>query len=476
MRSGLTGAFEQMTWRDATVIYDEGGSHHEMVVGCYVFDSGAGTGTAWTVKDLHRWIGDRLGTADFFTSRVRRAPLDIDHPTLVPAPDLDLSDHVHLHKINGGWRPLRDAIAGIASRRIDLALPPWELHALTGATDVLGLDEATVLVLKVHHCAADGMELRRIEAALFSEAPGPGPLPSRRPALAIETALRALARAPRILTRFARAVRAPSSRGKEHMRPDGGKDLVAPARDRPATRFNQPTSGRLTFDVGEFRLDDIRAARSAVAGATINDVLLTIVGGALHRLLEGWGEGPDASLAAMVPISLRLPDTRTGNSRGIDCVGVSANQLVLGTVRLHTDIPEPVARLEAVMQSSHAEKTRWTDPQTRVAESRMAVAPAWLLSLRATMHRLSPPTADPLRSRNTMISNLPAPSGEHTLEGAPLLSAFGVLPVVDGDRLRHLFTTCGDRILLSVSADSEAMADIQGYVALIRAELSELSS
>ncbi len=52
--------------------------------------------------------------------------------------------------------------------------------------------------------------------------------------------------------------------------------------------------------------------------------------------------------------------------------------------------------------------------------------------------------------------------------------AFGVLPVVDGDRLRHLFSTSGDRILLSVSADPEALADVPEYLALIRAELSEL--
>lgn len=73
-----------------------------------------------------------------------------------------------------------------------------------------------------------------------------------------------------------------------------------------------------------------------------------------------------------------------------------------------------------------------------------------------------------------MISNLPAPADDQNLDGAPLRAAFGVLPVVDGDRLRHLFSTSGDRLLLSVSADPEALSDIQGYLSLIREELAEL--
>ncbi|WP_141564609.1 wax ester/triacylglycerol synthase domain-containing protein [Dietzia alimentaria] len=467
-----------MTWRDATFVYDEGVRHPEMLVACYVFATDADTKAVRTAAELRRWMHARLATAEFFTRRVRRSPIDIDHPTLVPTPELRLSEHVQLHEINGGWTALRDAISAIASRRIDLTRPPWELHAFTGATDVLGLAEITVLVLKVHHCAADGMELRRIEAALFADPARPTASTPGRPALPAETAARAFVRSPLNLVRFVRAVWRDSRSGRT--RPDGAAGTAeidqhpAPAHDRPATRFNHPSSGRLSFDIGEFRLEDVRAARSVAPGATVNDVLLTIVGGALHRLLEREGETPESSLAAMMPISLRLPDSHTGAGRGADCSGRAANQLVLGTVRLHSDMADPAARLAAVARSSAAEKARWLDPRSSRERSRMAVAPAWLLSLRASMHRVTAPPATDRRLRNTMISNLPAPTNGQNLDGAPLRAAFGVLPVVDGDRLRHLFSTSGDRMLLSVSADPEALSDLQGYLTLIREELAKL--
>src|SRR5699024_7992583 len=438
----------------------------EMLVASYLFDATGGPGPCGSVNGAHEWMGARLGTAEFFTRRLRRMPLDADHPVWVPAGDLDLADHVHVHELGGGWPALRDSIARIAARRLDLGRPPWELHAITGATDIDGHTPVTAIVLKVHHAAADGMDLRRIETALFTNAPPPGAPAAAAPAHPLETTVHAVARMPWNLLRFARKLRSTS--------PDVA-DVAAPAADRPHTRFNDPASGRLAFDVTSFDLDQIRAARSVVDGATVNDVLLTIVGGALAWLVGEDGVAPTDSLAALVPISLRLPDSRSGRSRdGVAAPG-SANQLALGTVRLHTDLVDPAERLAAVARSARSEKARCLDPRVAHARSRMDSAPGWLLSLRGWAHRRA--TAEPGRPRlrNTMISNLPAPGGEATMGGAPLRSAFGVLPVLDGDRLRHLFSTCGERVLLSVSADPAALAEHAPYFAAIRAELDALA-
>ena len=51
--------------------------------------------------------------------------------------------------------------------------------------------------------------------------------------------------------------------------------------------------------------EGLRAARKVVEGATVNDAVLTIVGGALRRYLAGRDELPEASLVAMAPISVR---------------------------------------------------------------------------------------------------------------------------------------------------------------------------
>lgn len=75
-----------------------------------------------------------------------------------------------------------------------------------------------------------------------------------------------------------------------------------------------------------------------------------------------------------------------------------------------------------------------------------------------------------------MISNLPAPAGDPTFDGAPMRASFGVLPVVDGDLLRHLFATLGDRLILSVTVDPEVMADPAHYADLIADELFVLAT
>lgn len=475
MRRGFTGYLGPLTGWDAAYVYDEGDRHHEMLVACYTFEAPAGSGVRGSTDDLHRWMRPRLGAADFLTRRIRRAPLDLDHPVWVPAGDLDLADHVRLHAVRGGWPELRDAIAEVATQRIDLSRPPWELHAFTGATDVDGLDAVTVIVFKAHHAATDGVELRRVEAAMFSETP-PGRVPAQlRPAHRLETTVRAVASLPLNLLRFVRKLRSTRS-DVARVERRGTDDADAPTSDRPHTRFNNPASGALTFDVIAFDLDEIRAARRVVDGATMNDVLLTIVGGALSRLV-GQGEVPPTeSLAALVPISLRLPDPLSGRGRGTESSAVSANQLALGTVRLHTDLVDPVERLAAVARSARSEKARWMDPSLGKARSRMEAAPSWLLSIRGWLHRQPPSTPGGPRLRNTMISNLPAPAGEPTLDGAPMRSAFGVLPVIDGDRLRHLFSTSGERVLLSVSADPEVLPDPAPYAADIRAELAALTT
>src|SRR5699024_12702083 len=85
MRRGVTGYFEPLAGRDAVFVYDEGDRHHEMLVASYLFDATGGPGPCGSVNGAHEWMGARLGTAEFFTRRLRRMPLDADHPVWVPA-------------------------------------------------------------------------------------------------------------------------------------------------------------------------------------------------------------------------------------------------------------------------------------------------------------------------------------------------------------------------------------------------------
>ena len=480
MKRGLTGHFAPLSPRDAAYLYDERPGRREMLVACYVFDAAPTTPSCSGPDALRGWMRARLGAAPFFTRAVRFAPLHLDLPAWVPVDRVDLSEHVHLHRIEGGWPVLRGVLTEIAAAPIDLRRPPWELHAVTGGRFPDGPAAVTVIVLKVHHCAVDGMGLRDLEATLFAPDGAPVRGAARSPAHPAETAVRAALGSPLQSMRFVRGLRAtrggdtgeasPSAQGPAA---PGGVPPAHPSRNRPATRFNRPVSGAPVFEIGLLPIADVREARSAAPGATVNDVLLSAVGGALRRFLDDAGERPDASLAALVPISLRLPDGASARARGLDAD--SANQLALGTVDLCTDIADPAERLAAVADSSAREKARWMAPEVRHARSRMDTAPAWLLAVRGwAARRGSGATAGAGPLRNTMVSNLPAPAGGPTFDGAPLRAEFGVLPVVDGDRVRHLFSTSGGRIILCVNADRDAVGDLAGYVDSVAREVDSL--
>ena len=58
------------------------------------------------------------------------------------------------------------------------------------------------------------------------------------------------------------------------------------------TRFNPIVSPHRVFETRRFLLDEFREIRRLVPGATINDAVLAVCGGALRRYLEANDELP----------------------------------------------------------------------------------------------------------------------------------------------------------------------------------------
>ena len=83
-------------------------------------------------------------------------------------------------------------------------------------------------------------------------------------------------------------------------------------------------------------------------GGTVNDVVFAMCGGALRAYLEDINQLPERSLVAMVPISLRRPDSTSpheGNAFGsILC-------------DLRTDSDDPGSRYQSIVHSQTSEAT-----------------------------------------------------------------------------------------------------------------------
>ena len=130
----------------------------------------------------------------------------------------------------------------------------------------------------------------------------------------------------------------PATRALQERVRRGG--LEAPPTAAPRTRFNAAVTGHRVVEARRFDLATVKRIKTAVPGATINDVAIAIVGGALRSYLSDKGELPTESLRVMVPISVRSKDQ----------MGTAGNQVATMTAALGTDIDDPLKRLEAVRE------------------------------------------------------------------------------------------------------------------------------
>ncbi len=82
----------------------------------------------------------------------------------------------------------------------------------------------------------------------------------------------------------------------------------------PVTRFNSEVSPHRVFESRRFFIDEFKRIRDLVPGATINDAVLAVCGGALRRYLLAHEELPGAEPGLARAVSrcgLRAPTCRT---------------------------------------------------------------------------------------------------------------------------------------------------------------------
>ena len=75
-------------------------------------------------------------------------------------------------------------------------------------------------------------------------------------------------------------------------------DLLLRPEQLVTTRFNSVVSAHRVFDTRRFLVEEFDAIRRLVDGATVNDAVLAVCGGALRSHLQSLGELPEASLSA----------------------------------------------------------------------------------------------------------------------------------------------------------------------------------
>ncbi|MGH7752224.1 MAG: WS/DGAT domain-containing protein, partial [Gemmatimonadales bacterium] len=114
----------------------------------------------------------------------------------------------------------------------------------------------------------------------------------------------------------------------------------------PRTRFNSNVVAARVWNSVTLDLAVVKQIKNLVPGATVNDAVLAIIGGAMRRYLEDKGELPERSLVTVAPVN-----TRQGGE-----AAASGNTVSMLTFPLGTNVEDPLERLETVYAATSESK------------------------------------------------------------------------------------------------------------------------
>ena len=224
-----------------------------------------------------------------------------------------------------------------------------------------------------------------------------------------------------------------------------GTDAARPA---PRTQFDVNVSDERRFAVMTLSLTRVRAVAKA-RGATINDVIMALCGGALRRYLDGKGELPDESLVAFAPISIRTDDD-----------DVASNQVIGMMAPLATDEEDPLARLDAVREGASRAKAQLEDikglvPSDFAMPGIAALVPG-LFQLVSNLHvqERMPPLY------NVAVSNVPGIRHPVYMSGARMVSEYPMSIVQDGCALNITVMGIEDALDFGIVGCARAVPDV----------------
>jgi len=438
-----------------------------------------------TYEEVLKYLGARLHVAESFRERLVEVPFGLDRPWWIRDGDFDLEYHVREIALPapGSWRQLCTQIARIHARPLDLARPPWELYLIDGLDGVDHLPQGAFAVfLRIHHAAIDGVAGAEILTAMHSQEPQesappvpqdyhwePDAVPSDLDMLS-RAALHGVARPVDVLRQVVSVAPQLPALVSDTRDPS----VTSPATLPRATRFNQVVSPHRVFGTAYTTLDVLKEIRAAVPNATINDVGVAVVGGAIRRYLLDKDELPDDAMVAMMPISVRPTATRASGTAGSgSSTQTSGNEYSVAPITMATDEADPLERLARIVTSTAHVKESGAHPvRALIAMSEEAIGGLMGTVQRAAVRALS--RRGRTVAAHTLVSNVPGPQTPMYFCGAQMVDTTGLGPVLDGMGLNNGIGSYGNRVTFCFTADRKALPDPEVYEQCLSDAVEEL--
>ena len=456
---------DRLSGLDASFLYLESGSQLMHVCGVIVLDPATIPG-GYEFSTFKEELSQRVSGIPMFNRKLKFVPGRIDFPIWVTDDEFDIDRHVHrlAAPSPGSDRELTEVAGHLAGIPLDRARPLWEMHVIEG------LANGKIAVFsKMHHASVDGVSGSNMISYLCSLEPAAAPLDSsasdhqRAPSdlELVGRGLLATATKPwqlaKLVTPTVRTLVETASRARQ------GTAMAAPL-TAPRTSFNGTITGHRSIALTDVSLDTIKEIKRAVPGATVNDVVLALSGGALRRYLMGRGELPDTSLLASVPVSVRNESTRSGGRNKVSTI----------FCRLGTDIEDPLKRItEMAVDNANAKDHHTAVPADTLQEWAEFAAPRTFgLAVRMVSDLRLAEKAPVIH--NLVISNVPGPPVPLYFVGARIDALYPLGPIFHGAGLNITVMSNNGQMHIGAIACRELMPQVWDLVDQFPVELEAM--
>ena len=446
---------------DASFLSNESSASHMHVGAVLIFE-----GPPPRYEDFIEHVRGRLPLVPRFRQKLAIPPLEAGRPLWVDDPSFNLPYHVRHTALPepGGEGELRRLIGRVFSQQLDRSKPLWELWLVQGLEG-----NRFAMLSKTHHAMVDGVAGVDISTVLFDVKPVPEPappeedwLPHPEPSTAqlVAKGLSDFASAPLgLASRLARAIQHPESTAKRAAEALEalGEVSWAFANPAPETPLNIKVGPHRRFVWVRAELRTFKRIKDALGG-TVNDVVLSVVAGALREWLQRRGVRTEGlELRAQVPVSVRAEGEH----------GKLGNRIAAMRGPLPVYVADPVRRLQVVRQGMADLKNSRQALGAEVISRFNDFAPPTLL---AQASRINFST----RLFNLIVTNVPGPQIPLYVLGRELEDVFPVAFLPPNQALAVAIMSYNGGIDFGLLSDYDSMHDVDSIAEGLTTALEQL--
>ncbi|MFV9503219.1 MAG: wax ester/triacylglycerol synthase family O-acyltransferase [Oscillochloridaceae bacterium umkhey_bin13] len=363
----------------------------------------------------------------------------------------------HLHHVGlpgaGDDAALRELISGMVNMPLDPTRPLWQFYLV----DHYGT--GCVLVLRVHHCLADGVTLVHVFNALMDQ-PLAASTEADSPTDPMTATFDAITAAIRSTEQIIRQGWSWASHPERVLGLLGsgaavlGK-LALMGPDAPSIFKGKLGMVKQASWTEPVTLEQIKAI-GKVTGGTVNDVILTAVAGALRRYMtERAAPISLRGMRAMVPVNLLPPEAKSD----------SGNHFGLVYVTLPVGIDDPIERMAQLRREMDAIKA---SPEAYVAFGVINLLGSVPVDVEHSLRDL-------LCSMASMIvTNVPGPRTANSLAGVTIKRAMFWVPKSGPIGLGISILSYAGSVQVGILADMSLVPDPERMAEAFDLEFAEL--